>query len=206
MSMLTPPGLKGKQYRVTGNAYPRLTRPHRRRRWFLAAVGGVVVLAVLGWGTLQLIAVFGSPKRTAARACRTAARPTAAPSPAPVPKPGAITVNVYNATTKTGLAKKTADDLKKRGFRIGTIGNAPKSLDKKVKEAAALVAGPAAQRALTVLASQVADNRRISDDRRDGSVDFVIGDAFTSLLTPAEANKALAAATAPVPARTVRHC
>src|SRR3712207_8090848 len=49
------------------------------------------------------------------------------------PEPGRITVNVFNATPRSGLAKQTADELKKRGFKIGDVGNASKEFDKKVK-------------------------------------------------------------------------
>ncbi|MGO4755049.1 LytR family transcriptional regulator, partial [Streptomyces sp. 2MCAF27] len=57
MSMLTPPGMGGK-YRITGNRYPRMRRPRGRRRLVFAAMGTVVALGLVGWGTLQLIDVF----------------------------------------------------------------------------------------------------------------------------------------------------
>ncbi len=41
-------------------------------------------------------------------------------------------MNVLNATPRSGLAKSTADELKKRGFKIGKVGNAPEEYDKKV--------------------------------------------------------------------------
>ncbi|NED06084.1 LytR C-terminal domain-containing protein, partial [Streptomyces sp. SID6648] len=60
-----------------------------------------------------------------------------------LPKPGQVTVNVLNATTRSGLAQKTADELKKRGFRVGEVSNAPAEYDKKVT-GTGLLLGPAA--------------------------------------------------------------
>lgn len=41
---------------------------------------------------------------------------------------GQITVNIYNASTSSGLATRTLSDLEKHGFRPGQLGNAPKSV------------------------------------------------------------------------------
>ncbi len=64
---------------------------------------------------------------------------------------------MLNATTRSGLAQKTADELKKRGFRIGEVANAPATFDKKVKGTGVLL-GPAAalDTALPVLGTQLA--------------------------------------------------
>lgn len=40
----------------------------------------------------------------------------------------AITVNVYNASSISGLANRTLINLGKRGFRAGTVANAPKGV------------------------------------------------------------------------------
>ena len=134
MSMLTPPGMGGK-YRITGDAYPRMRRPRHRRRLVLAGIGAVVALSLAGWGTLQLIDVFTGGDKSASAADHKRDCPTPKPSAAPakaLPKPAAIKVNVYNATTRSGLAKSAAEELKKRGFTIGEVGNATKAYDKKV--------------------------------------------------------------------------
>lgn len=204
MSMLTPPGLKGKQYRVTGNSYPHLVPPNKRRRRIVGLVAAMLAMAVIGWGAVQLTDIFGTKSGKAAAACASAsasarAEAEKAARAGAVPKPHTVTVNVYNATTKSGLAGRTADELKKRGFTIGKVGNAPAALDKKVKESAELMGGPAASKALTLLGSHVAGAKTVPDTRAGGSVDFVIGNAFTTLRTPAQAAQALAVATKPSP-------
>src|SRR5882762_9046914 len=113
MSMLTPPGMGG-QYRITGDKYPRMRRPRGRRRLAFLVIVSVAALGLIGWGTLQLIDVFtgGGSKATAAGPkpnCASKADPSATASTATrfLPKPGQITVNVLNATPRSGLAKET---------------------------------------------------------------------------------------------------
>ena len=137
MSMLTPPGMGG-QYRITGDKYPRMRPRRRRARLTLSVVASVTALGLVGWGTLQLIDVFTGGGGTASAAgsagdcvkhAVASASPAAGATAAALPKPAQITVNVYNATTRTGLAKDTADELRKRGFKIGDVGNAPAKFD-----------------------------------------------------------------------------
>lgn len=224
MSMLTPPGMGGK-YKITGNAYPRM-RPPRRRR-FLAATAALVTMGVLGWGTLELVDIFtgrheadaaekpdcgpsapaasGATGRTAqAGAARTPAPGAegnrgAAPARDGLPEARSMTVNVYNATPRSGLAKKVSDELKKRGFKIGKVDNAPALYDKKVKETAVLVGGPQSEQSLRVLGAHLPGTRAARDARKDASVDLVIGAAFKELDPPRTAQKTLAALAKPSP-------
>ncbi|WP_257231011.1 LytR C-terminal domain-containing protein [Streptomyces sp. UH6] len=210
MSMLTPPGMGGR-YRVTGKTYPRMRRPRKRGRIVALTALPVALLGVLGWGTLQLIDVFtgGDEASAAGSSAECATRPSPSPTPAKAyPRPDGITVNVLNATTRGGLAKKTADELKKRGFLIGEVGNAPAEYDKKVKGAGLLMGAPdTADTVLPVLRTQLAgaEVRPDAARRPDGKaktpvVDLIIGDAFKDLATPVDAEKALTALTAPAPA------
>ncbi|WP_037708073.1 LytR C-terminal domain-containing protein [Streptomyces griseus] len=205
MSMLTPPGMGGK-YRITGDVYPRMRRPHRRRRIVLASAAAVVVLGAAGWGTLQLVDVFsggdGTRKATAGEQtdCKPAPAPSATPA-AKTPKPAQVTVNVYNATPRKGLAKATADELKKRGFAIGKVGNAPAAYDKKVTGAGLLLGAPAATKgAFAVLGTQLAGATTKVDARTTADVDLIIGTAFKTLSPKATADAALVALDKPKPA------
>ncbi|MER7762817.1 LytR C-terminal domain-containing protein [Streptomyces sp. NPDC097619] len=215
MSMLTPPGMGGK-YRVTGTAYPRMRRP-RRRRIVLAVLGSVLALGLLGYGTLQLFDVFGGDgKKQAAAAPRkdcvrdTVAKPgaaTAAPAAAKaLPKPGQITVNVYNATPRSGLAKAVGDELKRRGFRVGKVGNAPTAFDKKVAGTGILLGSPRTDQGLyAVLGTQLAGTDRRTDARETPDLDLILGTAFKALSPKVEADRALAALAAPpAPAPSAR--
>ncbi|MFD7611269.1 LytR C-terminal domain-containing protein [Streptomyces sp. NPDC059828] len=198
MSMLTPPGMGGK-YRITGNAYPRMRRP-RRRRYVLGALAAVTVVGVGGWGTMQLIDVFsgGGEKpatHTQAAACAAQASPAGAPL---LPRPAQVKVNVYNATPRPGLAKTTADELRKRGFVVGNVGNAPAAYDKKVPGTGMLLgAATAHEGALRVLATQLTGAELRVDARKTPDVDLIIGTGFKALTAKTVSDKALAALAAP---------
>jgi hypothetical protein len=208
MSMLTPQGMGGK-YRITGNKYPRMRQRRRRGRLVVAVVASVAALGLAGWGTLQLIDVFsGGGEKTSAAGLKAGCSTKASPSPgvrsAALPTPGKITVNVYNATTRGGLAKSTAEELKKRGFKIGDVGNASKQFDKKVKGTGILL-GPssALNTSLPVLATQLTTAERRTDAARKGAeIDLIIGDGFKNLTAEAASTKALAALAEPQPTAT----
>ncbi|MDO0926980.1 LytR C-terminal domain-containing protein [Streptomyces sp. TG1A-8] len=204
MSMLTPPGMGGK-YRIRGDKYPRM-RPRRKRgRLALAAVASVAALGLIGWGTLQLVDVFtGGGDRTPATGTTADCRPrtSTAVHTVALPEPAGITVNVYNATRRSGLAKTTADELRKRGFRIGDVGNAAEEFDKKVKGAGILL-GPASalNTSLPVLATQLAGAERRTEAGRKGTdLDLIIGDGFRTLTARPAADRALTELSAPDPA------
>ncbi len=205
--MLTPPGMGGKKYRITGDRYPRMRRPRHRRRITLLITAAVCALALAGWGTLQLIDVFGGKGGTAQAAQDEEKCPPGGAKQAgaassgtgkPLPRPADVTVNVLNATARAGLAKTTADELKKRGFKVGKVGNAPPAYDKKVKGTGVLLgAQTASDGARKVLGTQLAAAESKTDTRKTGDVDLIIGDTFKALAEPAAAQKSLTALTAP---------
>ncbi|MEU3402667.1 LytR C-terminal domain-containing protein [Streptomyces sp. NPDC006670] len=222
MSMLTPPGMGGK-YRVTGTAYPRMSRPRRRRKLVFALLGSVLALALLGYGALQLIDVFqgdGGKHSAAAQDCPTkgpaSATPAAAANPGPaasaapadvLPQPGQITVNVYNATPRAGLAKAVGDELKKRGFTIGHVGNAPADFDKKVPGPGILLGSPRTDKAAySVLGTQLTGVTQQTDTREGADIDLILGDSFKELNKKEDADKALAVLANPAPAPSAKKC
>ncbi|WP_424212650.1 LytR C-terminal domain-containing protein [Streptomyces sp. BI20] len=226
MSMLTPPGMGGK-YRVTGAAYPRMKRPRRRRRVILATLGSTLTLSLLGYGTLQLVDVFqgdaptehrasaagrkncpeaGAPAHPEAPTGATRVRQAAAAAPttpaAPaLPAPSGITVNVFNATPRAGLAKSVGEELRKRGFVVGTVGNAPAAFDKKIPGVGILLGSPRTDKGVyTVLGTQLPGAKQQNDTREGREVDLILGTGFTALAGKEDAARALAALTRPAPA------
>ncbi|GGN67017.1 membrane protein [Streptomyces albiflavescens] len=208
----------GGQYRITGDKYPRMRRPKGRRRLVFLIVSSVTALGLIGWGTLQLIDVFtgGGDKATAAGSktdCGTKVSPSASAAGAvakTLPKPGQITVNVLNATPRSGLAKETADELRKRGFKIGDVGNATAAYDKKVDSAGILLGAKAAySAALPVLNTQLTGAELKTDGREKADeVDLIIGTGFKSLTNKKDADRALAvlATPRPTPSASQKNC
>ncbi len=219
MSMLTPPGMGG-QYRIKGDRYPRMRRPRHRGRIVLASLAAVVTLGLLGWGSLQLVDVFsghgGSTAHAAgkgdAKKCSVPAEGVASAERAggtmkgaaaeeTLPEPKSITVNVLNATKRSGLAGRTAKELKKRGFTVGHVANAPESLDHRVDAPALFVGATGADTLarMKVLGAQVKGAKTRYDNRKGEDVDLVIGKGFTELTDTKQAEKTIAALTKPSP-------
>jgi hypothetical protein len=168
-----------------------------------AIVASVVVLGLFGYGASQLFDVFhgddGDTKANAAPQSRPCT-PSTVPAlkPMALPQPAGVTVRVYNATTKSGLAKSTADAFASRGFKVKTFGNASAPYDKNVTGSAVIVAGPASEAAAREAGTQIPGSTvKIDPARKDKLVDVMIGKGFTVLATPAQAAKARVAAANP---------
>ena len=128
----------------------------------------------------------GSSKKPTAKATK-AAR-------AALPLPRTITVNVYNATTRSGLALTTSLQLGSRGFKIGKVANDPA---KKIIAASAEIRyGPSGLVEAKVVAAQVIGAVMVPDHRKDATVDLVLGDGYVALASPQQAAAALATVTA----------
>lgn len=93
-----------------------------------------------------------------------------------------VTVSVYNAGSRSGLASQTRDELAARGFIPGDAGNAPEELEsvRFVRILAPSTKDPAAR----LVAAQFGRNTLIAATREDlgPGVDLVVGDSFVGLV------------------------
>ncbi len=140
----------------------------------------VVLLGILAAGAVvgmnQLFAPVGAddePSAAQTPACRTLAKGERL-------RIGDVRVNVFNAGRKEGLAGQTLDRLTTRGFRAGTVGNAP---DAGVSRAQVWIvkgeenAGRLVARNLGTRTQVVTRKRDLGED----GVDVVVGDRFKRL-------------------------
>ena len=104
--------------------------------------------------------------------------------------PSQVTVNVYNATERTGLAARTATDVRKRGFKVSTVSNDP--LQKNVTVAAEVRYGASGTASSKLVLALVKGAKAVKDSRTDASVDLVLGTKFTALTAPPKATPATA--------------
>jgi len=159
-----------------GSGAPVVRRGRRRRTVItlvvVAAVLGVSLFVAAGYVQGWLGKHADTPRACAPKTAVTANQ---------------VTLNVYNATSHSGLARKTADGLKKRGFKIATVANDP--LEKKVTGSSEVRYGNGGARAAKLVALQVKGAKMVQDSRSDGSLDIVIGDRFTALAPPAKPGK-----------------
>jgi LytR cell envelope-related transcriptional attenuator len=109
--------------------------------------------------------------------------------------PAQVKVNVYNATSRSGLAARTAAEVRKRGFRVATVANDP--LDKDVTATAEVRYGRRGTASSVLVITLVKGAKAVPDQRTDSSVDLVLGDTFTALVPAPKASAATATPTTP---------
>jgi hypothetical protein len=164
-----------------------------RRRHLLerqAVIFGGLIAALLTLLVVGLAVWFGAvpapvsvPFVTPPPEETTAAPPCPPQDARPVPYQE-ITVNVYNGTTRGGLAAATAAELANRGLRIGVRANDPYGM----YEGATLVrtGGAGLAHAYTV-AAIFPDAVVQLDVREDTTVDVTLGSRYNGLRPPVEA-------------------
>ena len=107
-----------------------------------------------------------------------------------LPKPSSVALNVYNATERAGLARKTADTMKSRGFKVGKVANDP--LSKTVTATAEIRYGGTGLAAAQLVRFYVPGAVLVKDARKDASVDLVVGAAFKGVAEQSAVDAALA--------------
>ena len=99
----------------------------------------------------------------------------------PIPdvlEPADVSVNVYNATSRKGLAAAIAKEARKRGFQVKSVANDPK--DKTIKGVAEIRFGPEGKASAALLRKHVPKAALVADKRQGDTVDLVAGNAWKS--------------------------
>ncbi len=184
MSMLTPLGVGGTRRTRRGGR-----GGHAGRNVFvlLLVVSAAAAGAVWFWNPDTETPVAARPKPSC---------PATQAAPAAVAA-RAVHLNVYNATKRRGLATEVAKELHKRGFVVGKVSNDPAK--RKVTGVAEVRASTAGAAAARTVGAQVASFVTVPDQRKDASVDLVLGAGFHTLRTTAAASAALKPTPAPRP-------
>jgi len=179
-----------------------LTPTGTRRRGPLPIILAVVLALAIGvaggWWFAGRDKSSAAPEPSSSSSCSTthaSGSRSGSPKPVVLPDPRTVKVNVYNATKHRGLARATSVELAARGFGIGTVANDP--LNKLIVGTAEIRYGSKGAAQARVVAAQVPTAILVTDKRTNATVDFVIGEKFTSLNTPAQAAVALTASPSP---------
>lgn len=149
-------------------------RKRRRRRTLVTIAVVLLGLFFAFWYALSYYQAesAGRPSRTA--------DPTCAPVDPGALTPAKVTVNVYNASTRNGLAGAVSKDLAERGFRVGRVANDPSS--RKAPAVAEVRHGPAGKAQAALLRSALPSGAKVFADKRKGAtVDVALGAKFTRL-------------------------
>lgn len=152
-------------------------RARRRRRQWITLF--VVVALLIGAGAVAYgyySGAIGGPEEVNIAALPPC--PTSRPTPPPL-APDKVTVNVYNGTTRNGLAAKVATALDLRTFKVAAIANDPKHA--KVPGAAEIRYGAKGTAAAKLVAAQLSGAKLVKDGRRTAVVDLVLGAKYQGL-------------------------
>jgi hypothetical protein len=109
-----------------------------------------------------------------------------------LPEPSYVTLAVYNSTSRTGLASKTAKTLKKDGFQIpDDPANDPNG--KLITGVAEIRYGPSGADGAKLVAFYVPGATMVPTNSEDSTVVLSLGKGFTALATPDAVQTALQA-------------
>ncbi|TLM75029.1 LytR C-terminal domain-containing protein [Pseudarthrobacter sp. NamB4] len=91
-----------------------------------------------------------------------------------------INLNVYNSTSRPGLARTVADEFLARKFVVGAVSN----IDAGYRGVAAVISGAAGQAAAFSVQRNLAGSDYFQDGRLDGSVDVILAQDYRGLTPP----------------------
>ena len=91
-----------------------------------------------------------------------------------------INLNVYNSTSRPGLARAVADEFLARAFVVGAVAN----IDAGYRGVAAVISGAAGQSAAFSVQRNLPGSDYFQDSRSDGSVDVILSQDYSALTPP----------------------
>ena len=172
--------ITGSELRATFVEQDELENPVRMRRRILH---GVVLVLLVGLVTAAIVVALaimnGQIKIPTAERSQAAASqcPDASFDYTPHEK---INLNVYNSTSRPGLARTVADEFVARKFVVGAVGNTQSGY----RGVALVVSGAAGQSAAFSVQRNLPGSDYVQDGRSDPSVDVIITGDFKDLAKP----------------------
>ncbi|WP_457948092.1 LytR C-terminal domain-containing protein [Pseudarthrobacter sp. alpha12b] len=172
--------VSGPELRAAMEAANDADETARVRRRVLHGVVLVLLIGVIGAGILLAVAIINGRLKI----------PSAEPAPTPVSSCPAsmfdftpsdkINLNVYNSTSRPGLARSVADEFLARKFVVGNVSN----INAGYRGVAAVVSGVAGQAAAFTVQRNVPGSDYFQDGRTDASVDVVLAQDYKALVPP----------------------
>jgi hypothetical protein len=167
----------GPELRATFEAAGDPDDPGRLRRRVVHGVVLVLLLGLIAAAIIVAMAIFNrqllipttEASEEPAKAC-----PAATFDYTPNDR---INLNVYNSTSRPGLARTVADELLVRKFVVGAVGNT----DAGYRGVAAVVSGAAGQSAAFSVQRNVPGSDYFQDGRTDASVDLILAGDYKEL-------------------------
>ena len=146
----------------------RVARSYHVQRQRRAAVTILVVFLGLA-GAFYYASTYWSASAPKPAPCTTEV------VPAPL-TPEDVSLNVYNATERVGLATATSKAAVDRGFKVKSVANDPKNAT--IKQVAQIRYGPEGAASAKLLATYVKGAVLVNDKRKGDTIDLVLGNAW----------------------------
>ncbi|WP_445155392.1 LytR C-terminal domain-containing protein [Arthrobacter sp. Hor0625] len=171
----------GSELRAAFAEDDELENPARMRRRILHGVVLVLLVALVTAAVVVALQIRdGQIKLPTAERSQAAATvcPQATYDYTPHAK---IKVNVYNSTSRPGLARTVAGELRARKFTVGAVGNTSSGF----RGVALVVSGAAGQSGAFSVQRNLPGSDYVQDARNDASVDVILTGDFKALAKPA---------------------
>lgn len=154
--------------------------PARMRRRILHGVVLVLLVGLVAAAIVVALAIMNGQMRIP-----TAERSQSAVSACPEARfdytpPERINLNVFNSTSRPGLARSVADDFAARKFLVGAVASTTSSY----RGVALVVSGAAGQSAAFTVQRNLPGSDYFQDGRTDASVDVILTGDFKDLAKP----------------------
>lgn len=154
--------------------------PVRMRRRILHGVVLLLLVGLIAAAVVVALAIMNGQIKIP-----TAERSQAAASVCPEARydytpPETINLNVFNSTSRPGLARSVADEFAARKFIVGAVANTTSSY----RGVALVVSGAAGQSAAFTVQRNVPGSDYFQDGRTDPSVDVILTGDFKELAKP----------------------
>lgn len=167
----------GSELRATFEAGRDADDTARVRRRVLHGVVLVLLIGLIAAGIITALAIINgrfsvqaaTPAKQSVSAC-----PAATFDYTP---PEKINLNVFNSTTRPGLARSVADEFLARKFMVGSVAN----LEASFRGVAAVISGAAGQSAAFTVQRNLPGSDYFQDGRTDASVDVILSHDYRAL-------------------------
>ena len=173
---MSPPDVE-QSSSVVAPAPNRVSNRRRRQTYtFLGLFGFVVLIGLVALGNWLQWWTLGGEAQAVTIVCPTQT----------VTDPALTRVNVYNGTTRRGLASSVARELQKRHFHVLAVSTWPQA--KPIKSIGIIRYGPPGLQAAHTIALEFPGKVTLVNDNRDSrTVDLILGEKYQGMTTRAKA-------------------
>ena len=171
----------GPELRATLIPHDERVNPIRLRRRIVHAVVLVLHLALIASGVTVALAIMNGQVTLPTGERATEEAPTVCPTATYdyVP-PEQVTLNIFNGTSRAGLAGSVADEFRARNFAVAAVANQQTGY----RGVAAVISGAAGQPAAFTVQRHLPGSDYFQDGRTDGSVDVILVNGYEALTPP----------------------